>query len=494
MAASKLKYIALTATALILLNGCAKIFQPGDAQKESGAGLKSRIDCLLNTAGSNAVWSVKIIENHSGATVYARNPAKTLIPASNLKLFTTAAALEFLGSDYRYATAVITDGEIDSAGCLTGDLYIIGSGDPAISARFHSDSPLLAFEGWVDCFKELGITAVEGGLIGVDTVFSADRALESTWEWGDLRYSFAAPASGLCFNENCLRIEVFIPIFKDTVLFKTIPEYPGIRVVSDLRIFNPLKRSRVFWDWHIPDSILYLGGGLVGQDRKSLMIPVNDPAMHFLRSFKSTLRVEGIEIYGELKTVREPLIDSNPELLRDTLYLHYSPPLIEICRIINVESVNFFAEQLLRTLGSELYGEGSPEAGLQVVWEMLENAGILPESIHLVDGSGLSRHNWVSAEAMVKLMTHCQRSDFADDFLSALPQYGEGTLEKRTAPSQYCVVKAKSGSMSGVRAFTGVVYAPGKEFAFSFICNNYTVPSRQVELAIDSVIAEICGF
>lgn len=483
---------------MALFTGCGGIFPPGSLSSKRSvdkAALKEKIDQALDSAGENAVWSVQIVERASGDVIYARNPRKNLIPASNVKLFTTAAAFKFLGADYRFTTPLLTDGQIDSSGRLMGNIYIIGSGDPAITGRFHNDYSAFVFEEWAEKLRELGINSIQGGLIGVDTVFTAGRAKEPTWEWGDLKYHFAVPASGLCFNDNCIWVELFTPIFKDTVMLKAVPAYNGIEVRSNLSVCPPTEKTKVTFNWDFPDSILTIEGRITAGERKSIMIPVNDPARHFMRSLTSVFSVSGIEVMGSVKAVTAIAVDeSSPQVSLDTLFIHRSPPLLEICRALNVESVNLYAEQLLRTIGREVYSEGSPEAGLSALENMLAEAGVEAGEVHLVDGSGLSRHNWTSAESIVKLLSACADWEFGGDFFSTMPEYGEGTLKNRIHPAPGFAVRVKTGSMSGVRALSGLAKCGSREYIFSLICNNYTAPSAQIEEAMDTVIAGICGW
>ena len=479
--------LCLVLVLMAVIIGCSALFKfkPGAAEE-----LRRSLDEILSSAGENAVWSVEVIEYPTGEVIYRRNPAYSLIPASNAKLFTTAAALKFLGGEHRISTLIMIDGDVDSSGILCGNIYIAGGGDPGISRMFTEEDPLNVFREWAAQIAGLGIVQINGDIIAVDTLF-APSALESSWEWGDLFYSYAAPASVLTFNDNCIDLEIYSGEDAGALSCEWYPPLEDFTVTSGLEIIADSAETDYSWRWEVPDCELVLTGVVEPNKCESIRIPVKNPPLYFLRAFECVLEEEGITVYGEPKLFGFDGTSVPADSL-NLLIEHRSPPLSEIVKIINTESVNLYAEQILRALGSEVYGQGSPQAGLKAVDSLMFEAMIEPAGAHLVDGSGLSRHNWLSAGTIVDLLEYCRNSDFGEEFVNSLPQYGEGTLKRRKPAEPGCVIRAKTGSMSGVRAFSGYLCWGEEEYIFSFICNNYVCSSVIVEGAMDEALAQIC--
>lgn len=473
---------------IAILTGCQRIFQSGEVPRDDFC---DRIEKHLQPVGQNAVWSIQIREFPGGEVIYQRNPSNCLLPASNAKLFTTAAALKFLGPDYRFTTLLLSDGEADSTGILYGDLYVVGGGDPAFSGMFHDGNPSIVFSRWAEILHDLGIEGTAGNIVGVDTFFTSPSR-ESSWEWGDLRFAFAASSSALCFNDNCLDLHLFSPGSGEKIVPDWNPPIDDLTVINKLEIAPQGESGKIYWDWIYPDSVLSLSGSITPADSEKIRIPVQNPPRYFLKSIKAVFEGEGLSLDGELMLMNHSSSGEDSVSL-DTLIVHHSPPLSEIVKAINTESVNLYAEQLLRTMGRELYHDGSPETGIDAIYALLDSALINPECVHLVDGSGLSRHNWVSADAVVDLLEYCLTADFADIFITSLARYGEGTLEERSYRGEkHFNISSKTGSMSGVRAHSGYIIADGNEYIFALICNNYSCSGGVVEDAFDNVIAEIC--
>lgn len=478
----KQRHIIYCLLLLFTLNlGCATIFK---LKRRPVDELTFQLDSLLSIAGDNAVWSVLVKKLPVGEIVYQRNPYYSLIPASNCKLFTTASALHYLGGDFSITTTVLTDGVVDSNSVLQGSLYIVGGGDPTFSQRFLEYDPLSIFDDWADSLSAMGICEISGDLIGVDTLFSGSL-LESSWEWGDLSYHYAVPTSALTFNDNCLQVNIFQDVNLGSIFTEWYPSLTDISVIHNLNVSPALDKNNIAWDWLTSDCELLLYGFLTPRAWEECLIPLENPSLYFMRCFKEAMAAKGISIRGEIELYNPMLEDSTRQEDYTAFIFHHSPPLADIVKVTNTNSVNLYAEQILRISGSAVYGEGSAECGLRAIDSMLIEASIDPASVHLVDGSGLSRHNWVSAEAFCRLLEYCGQSDFADYFLNSLSAYGEGTLNHRIPQNSDLFVLAKTGSMTGVRAFSGYMYFRQEEYIFSFICNNYTCPSSLIEQLID---------
>ena len=191
----------------VLVLSCIVPLTGAVAQSLSERALAQSIERILERdLLPHSLWGINVIDVNTGETIYERNAEKSFVPASNTKLFTTSAALETLGPDYRYTTTVWTDGEI-IGNTLVGNLIVRGSGDPAIGGRFHDGEVMHVFESWVDSLRALGITQIDGDIIGDDDVFD-DVPLGAGWAWDNEQYWYSAEIGGLTFNDNNIDVEI----------------------------------------------------------------------------------------------------------------------------------------------------------------------------------------------------------------------------------------------------------------------------------------------
>lgn len=485
----KLYISSIFAALVIFCVGCADIFRSKEQVHQRD--LSETIDDIVDNAGKNAVWSIAVKDVDSGEYIYLKDPAKNLIPASNVKLFTTAAGMNYLGPDFRFKTVIMADSLPDTNGFIPGNIYVIGGGDPTFSAEFQDGEPANIFSAWNAKFAENGIIGVSGFLIGVDTLFHKRSLKEGSWEWGDLRYYYAASCGALSYNDNCLNIEICAPLGSDQALVNWTPPLIDLTVRQSIEVTPEVAKPEIDVVWLYPDSVLMLSGIFPQGGFAKYDIPVENPAKLFMETLESVLEYEGFHSEGYFLFDEFGFIGDSV-IVTDTLLVHESPPLSEIVEVINKESVNLYAEQLLRVLGRELYGVGSPKSGLSAVDSLLNSASINSNGAHFVDGSGLSRHNWVSAYVITDLLEYCLNSDFSDAFVNSLPAYGEGTLKNKQNPVGECHILAKTGSMSGVRSRSGYIFYDGKSYVFSILCNNYNCPSREIENAFDRIIEAVC--
>ena len=476
---------------IFLYIGCSDIFI--SKKEKHNLEFIAALDSIISNIGENAVWSVSIEDVDSGGIIFRKNPSRNLIPASNVKLFTTSAALKYLGPDFRIKTLIVADSLPDSSGIIPGNIYIVGGGDPSFSSTFGNIDPSDIFSGWITELADAGIYGVTGYLIGVDTLFHNPSSIESSWEWGDLQYYFAAPCGALTYNDNCLNLELGALQPGTQIYMDWSPPLTSLTVHQNIVVTDTIELPNIDIDWLYEDSTLVLTGSFPAMDLKHYDIPVNNPARFFMESMGMAFDDEGFRHSGYILYDSEYPPDDS-EVQKDTLLIHLSPPLSEIVERINQESVNLYAEQLLRILGRELHGKGSPRSGLQAVDSLLSEASINPGAVHFVDGSGLSRHNWVSASVITELLKYCYDSDFSEEFLNSLPYYGTGTLKNRSAPVENAKVLAKTGSMTGVRARSGYIFYEGRTYVFSFICNNFTCSPSDVENTFDAIIEILCNF
>lgn len=455
--------------------------------------LPAELDRIFNAAAfARMQWGVVVQSLDSGAVLYERNPSALLMPASNMKVVTLAATAERLGWDYRYRTRLVSTGTIEG-GVLRGDLVVVGSGDPTINAR--GGSPTRVFESWADQLKAAGIERVEGRIVADPRTFDA-AALGAGWAWDYLGYGYAAPVSGLQYNEDVAELVIKPGVAGGTPAGVEVrPAESGLLVENHVMTVaggdTDLELQR------LPGSnrLLVTGTVPVGAKETTRTATVDDPALYFVRVLRGTLVSKGIPVSGEAVGF-EALNGDAPSGTSRLIVEHQSAPLSEIARVLMKVSQNLYAETLLKTLGAQ--AGGSAQAGQKVVRDVLTGWGIAPEAYVLADGSGLSRYNYVCAEMLVKILRQMYRDPrHREPFQATLPVGGQdgGTIAQRFKGTRAeGNVKAKTGSIANVRALSGYVTTlDGEPLAFSIIANNFTLPQQTIDAATDLAVERLAN-
>jgi D-alanyl-D-alanine carboxypeptidase/D-alanyl-D-alanine-endopeptidase (penicillin-binding protein 4) len=456
--------------------------------------LERQIDALLASPGlESATWGVLVRSLAHGDTLYAEGAGRLLVPASSLKVVTLAAAAHRLGWDFTFETRLVGAGSIVT-GVLAGDLVVAGGGDPSIDDWDGLGS--LLFRSWAERLEELGIREVTGRLVCDDDVFD-DEALGSGWAWDDLSASYATGVGGLQFNQNTVRLAVTPgPRPGEPAVVTSIPAVHGLTIHSQVTTgaddSPPALAVR-----RVPGSPMVTVDGSVPAGAQAVFrnVSVDNPSLYFGQALHEALEADGIEIRGPVADI--DLIGDAPA--RDDaidLVVHQSSPLSVLAETMMKNSQNLYAESLLKALGR---GEraGTFEGGLSAVRSTLESWGIPPDTQRLADGSGLSRYNLVTADALVTVLTRVYEDDrLRDAFQASLPLAGrEGTLERRfLGTAAEGNARAKSGSMSNIRSLIGFVRTADDEpLAFSLIANGAASP-LQADQAIDAVVVALAEF
>jgi len=443
----------------------------------------------------NAMIGIYVESLDNGDILFKQNEHKLFIPASNMKLFTSATALLKFGAEFRYKTELYTNGYIE-AGILKGNLIVHGKGDPSISPRFYNDDFRHVFSNWAAVLKAKGITEINGDIIG-DAAYFQDTPLGAGWEWDDEPYWYAAQISALSLNDNCVDITI-LP--GDSIGAKPIVQiYPPTEYVSienkaitippdsvnDLHVTRKHGENRIIIENSIPIN--------VKSNEES--ITVEEPALFFITVMHSIFRNEGIRLKGKLRVEYDQgAINYN---VCQLLHVHESPPLGEILKIINKVSHNLYIEQILLTLGAEFGDLGTAEEGAKVVSRTMNGMGIPENEFVMQDGSGLSRHNLITPRATAVLLRNMALSDDFDIFYRTLPVAGEdGTLKRRMKGTNAAGrVHAKTGTVGYVRNLSGYVTSDtGERFIFSLLVNHYTVPTSSINLLQDRLCDLLARF
>ena len=437
--------------------------------------LGAQVDAIANRPEfSRSRWGILIQPLSSTATLYSRDAQKYFIPASNVKLLTTAAALQKLGADFRIKTSVYS-GE-------NGSLYVAGRGDPSITeAQLQSLAQQLKRRG-VDRVNEL---------IGDDSYFQGS-AVNPNWEWEDAQSGYGAPVNSLIFNQNAIELllspQALGQPLKVTFAEPKLANQWQIQNNSVTVAQNESEFIEVGREFDRP-AIRVSGQLKVGAESESAYVAVVNPANNFLQHFQQVLAAEGIP-------VKQALVASASRNFNQELATVESPPLAELVRETNRESNNLYAEVLLRLLGKVTdkkpqQQEDTDEIGLKELKTALTQLGVNPNSYILADGSGLSRHNLISPEALVQTLRFMANSPAASIYRQSLPIAGEsGTLKNRfnSTPNRV-ILQAKTGTLSGVSALSGYIEVPDYEpLVFSIIVNQSGLSAASMRSATDEIV------
>lgn len=456
-----------------------------------------QLDDIFNDPSfRNANWGVVIQSLENGEYFYKRNEDKFFIPASNLKLFTTSAALLLLGPNYRFSTNIFTSG-YQSGSTLYGDLIVQGRGDPTISGRFYNGDVYYVFDTWIDSLLNLGITQINGNIVGDDNLFD-DLGLGSGWSWDYETDWSAAQSSAISFNDNCVDITISYDSKTDTIIVKADPEVRSIIILNEIKPASKNEKNNIIVYRERGTNVITVSGKFRKDSQSyTTYATVQNPTQFTMLALKSRLEKRGIRINGYAVDVDDydRKVDyTNSKLL----FSSYSEPLKEILKVINKGSHNFYAEQLFKTIGLEKKGFGSFDNAYSAVREVFVDIGLNPDNIVMADGSGLSHLNMVTPKQIVDLLKYMYSNKrLFNEFYNSLSIAGiDGTLGKRMQnTSAQNVVRAKTGYLNFVRSLSGyALTADNEPVAFTMIANNFSVPVKLAENIQDLVCLRLTNF
>jgi D-alanyl-D-alanine carboxypeptidase/D-alanyl-D-alanine-endopeptidase (penicillin-binding protein 4) len=503
--------VAIVATAACHAStGASRPALPDRPQPATAVGqLQRTLESILNDPPlSHGTWGVLVQSLKNGETLFAWNAQKLLLPASNMKLVTLAAAAADLGWDYTYRTTLLASGPI-SGGVLAGDLVVVGSGDPSIGNIDGSAERV--FGEWADRLKQLGVRAIAGRIVGDDNAFD-DEILGFGWSWDDLPEDYAAGVGALQFNENAIRVTVSPgPKAGDPAGIAVDPPESGIVISNAVRTGaqgTPASLSA----HRLPGRDSLVVKGSIAADAETpvvLTMSVDNPTVYFVRALRRSLIARGIDVRGPAIDI-DDLESALDRSGTTTVAEHRSPPLSVLAVRLMRISQNQYAETLLKSLGMgreappkerEASAEHSPATALKgrtVAQKLFQDWGVDPGSLIIRDGSGLSRYDFLTAQALVTILTHVYKdSKLYEPFAASLPTPGtDGTLANRlkgTAVENR--LRAKTGSMSQVRALSGYVTTSDDEpLVFSIIANNFDVTADVINRATDAILIRLAEF
>lgn len=423
--------------------------------------LSDAVGTALASHTRSGEWGAIIVSLTRGDTLYEQNPDAMLQPASTMKIYTSAVALDRFGPDFTFRTPALRDGAVTPDGTLSGNLYLRGAGDPSLGSRFwHDQQPMDVLAKQI---AATGIKHIRGDIIGDATAFD-DKLVPDGWKTSYLGAAYAARVSALSLNENL--VWVAVKPNGNSALVTLEPATTALTVDANVRVVGGtggrITASR-------RDNVITVRGTVgarSGPLKYSLV--VDNPALFTTGALRAALQAIGVKIDGQTRLAPTPPSATEVAALS-------SPPLAQIIGEMDRESINVVAELLYRASAHSPSQIGSAETGLANLRTFLsKKVGTAPTVVDVADGSGLSLLDRVTPRSMVQLLGYAHGADWGPVFHAALPVEGEsGTLKRhgRGTPSRGNL-HAKTGTTNTVAALGGYVTAKnGEVLAFSLIYN-----------------------
>jgi D-alanyl-D-alanine carboxypeptidase/D-alanyl-D-alanine-endopeptidase (penicillin-binding protein 4) len=485
------------------------------------AELEARIgEIVRQPALEPGIFAVKIVSLDTGNVIFEQNANKFVRPASNMKLYTVAAALDRLTPDYHFITSVYAKEKADK-GAIKGDLIIYGRGDPSIAARFNNGDYFKGINDLADRIVATGVKRVKGDLVGDESYFNG-APLGSGWEWEDLQWAYGAQVSALTVNDNGIDLNVKPGEKVGAPVAITSGPPATFMTISNRATTSPRGSKSALQIYRgLGANTLELSGSIpLGDNGWTGSIAIPDPALAFVTMLRDALTKRGVKIDGRVRTVNARSGGSTtPDLLLALVALpknQQQPGALEIASMQSPAfsliaahtlkpSQNQYTELILRTLGKHQPAKpddgnrvrDDEELGLEAVRAFLHQAGISDSDLALNDGSGLSRNDMITANATVQLLTFMSKHKYFAQFRDALPIAGvDGTLRTRMrgTPAEGNL-RAKTGSLSSVASMSGyVTTAAGEHLVFSMMLNNYPDAAALRRDSIDAIGILLASF
>ncbi len=464
------------------------------ASKKARARFAARVEALLGTAPTNkGEWGLLIVDAESGETLYEQNADKYFVPASNMKLFTTALALAKLGPEYRFHTTLETRGTISSEGVLAGDLALVGRGDPNLSNRKFPYELKEEFDGppekalveLADALVAKGVKEISGDVIGDDSYFPRER-YPNGWEIDDMVWEYGAAISAIVVDDNTVALTLTPGEQAGNPVQATVtPGTPDFTVENEVTTSAADVKPDLTLTREPGANIVVVKGSLPAKSApRKLVLAIEEPAQHAAATLKRLLEERGVKVVGVARARHDHAeLGGDPAVLAE----HVSVPLGDAVKLINKISQNLHTEMLLRTAARQNAVWATPDELMKVPADFYAAAGIAPGDVIQADASGLSRHDLVTPRAIATLLGFAQKQSWFGLYYASLPVAGvDGTLEDRMKNTLATGrIHAKTGSVEHVRTLSGFAETPdGRRVIFSFLSNNQGGKSHEAADAL----------
>jgi D-alanyl-D-alanine carboxypeptidase/D-alanyl-D-alanine-endopeptidase (penicillin-binding protein 4) len=460
------------------------------AATASLTGQQNVMDTILaDTTLTGTSYSFYFADASTGEILFGYDADRNLASASVMKLYPTSAALLLLGPDYRYTTAVFLSGKFNKRkGVLEGDVIIKGGGDPALGSEYFPEHYGDVTGQWVAALAAAGVKRVRGRVAAAESIYEFNPT-PAGWSWGDLGQYYGAGVYDINFNDNKYNVYITGQSEGMPALIDSTEEYG-----RDIHLTNYLTssgRSDNGYVYNPPYSTrAWVSGSVPADSSFALKASIPDPPYTLVRKLDAEMRAAGIRI-DEKASPERAAFDSGSAI---PVSVTLSPTIAEIVKVTNHESVNMYAEALRKHLGYMLMGEGSFRAGAMVIRNFLDSIGCEPYEAVILDGSGLSSNNNISALMTVRLLVHMYNSSCSEPFIASLPEGAvSGTMKNYFRDELFKGrVVAKTGTINSAKSFAGYVTTnSGRKVAFTMFCNGFTVSSRRMTDNMEKIVREI---
>ncbi len=465
-------------------------------EKNAGERFAERAESLVSAAPVNkGEWGVLVVDAATGETLYDKNADRYFTPASNMKLLTTALALDKLGPGFRFRTTLETHGAI-AQGVLSGDLILVGRGDPNLSNRkFPFDvkeefdgPPETILIGLADQIVARGVKEISGDIVGDDSHFPRDRYPDG-WEIDDMVWEYGAAISAIVLDDNAVTLTL-TPGDKagDGVVGVVEPATPDFALENEVATSDKAEKADLTLVREPGSTMVVVSGSLPAKSApQKRVLAIQEPAQHAASTLARLLADRGVKFWGTIRASHEP---DPAAASRTVLAEHVSLPLGDTLKLVNKISQNLHTEILLRTAARQQGRWAKPDDLLKFPEEFYARAGIAPGDVVQEDGSGMSRHDLVTPRALVALLLYAQKQSWFPVFFGSLPVAGiDGTLNDRMKKAGMMGrIHAKTGSVTHVQTLSGYADTPGgRRLIFSFLSNNESVEDHEVHDALEGL-------
>ncbi len=445
----------------------------------------------------NSIWALHARYLDSGKIILDENSEVSVAPASNMKLFTTSAALEILGEDYKFSTKIYYDGSIDNSENLKGNIYIVGGGDPTLGYDLVKGSLPLdeLMNTWVKAIGEKGIKTIRGNVIADALLYDA-KPIPDMWDWVDIGNYYGASSTALTINNN-LYFLYFKPaanVGETAEVLRMEPEIPGLTFTNYMKTGAKGSGDNGYiYCAPLQYNATLRGTIPAGSKEFSIKGSIPDPPLFAAQKLISALKESNISVKGKAIKLLDLQIYDDSKLITETI----SPLLKDIVYVVNKRSDNLYTEMLLKALALNAKGKGDIESGTEAVKEYLEKNGINTDGLIMYDGCGLSRSDAITAKMMVDLLEMLTKKKHFDSFFNSLAVVGDpGDIGYFSSMGRGTVIEKnahiKSGVISGVRAYSGYLKdKKGRTIIFSLIANNFNGEGSDVSFVHKKIMIEL---
>ena len=453
--------------------------------------LRREITQSTQTPGvQRGVWGIVVHSLDRNERLFEMQPGTLLVPASVAKLAVVATAAEAVGWNFQFETTLRVTGPIQD-GVLAGDLLIVGSGDPTIGGRAGED-----LSSWLAAVQAAGIRRIDGRIIGDDDSIEEPRP-QLAWAWDDLGYPAGALFGALNYAENRLTVTVTPGTAPGNAAALGIEPQAASRSLANIVVTGAPGSPQQIWPEQRPgDPFLTIAGSIpAGALPVRLNVAVGNPTFWFASVLRNRLQAQGVNVTGDPWDIDD--VQPPPDRARaEVIFTHRSKPLREIVQPLLKESINLYAESVMRL--NAVPGQVlTNDAALEGFGKRLAAWGVPAAAQQQVDGSGLSRRGTISAQTVLAVLQHMHDASGSSPFVTALPLAGvDGTLSERMKSTPAAGnVRAKTGTMSNIRSMAGYVKTrDGETLAFVAMVNNFEGTGAAANAALDRIAVALASF